>query len=99
MELDSLVQIFGGAGATFYVMWLWLKSVQEEKKDLQEKLESIEEKRINELREMLPLLTDASNGLQEVIKSNLESNTEVVVEIKSYIDDKTTEIAEKCKKQ
>jgi NCAIR mutase (PurE)-related protein len=99
MELDSLVQIFGGAGATFYVMWLWLKSVQEEKKDLQEKLESIEEKRINELREMLPLLTDASNGLQEVIKSNLESNTEVVVEIKSYIDDKTTEITEKCKKQ
>ncbi len=99
MELDSLVQIFGGAGATFYVMWLWLKSVQQEKKDLQEKLESIEEKRINELREMLPLLTDASKGLQEVIKSNLESNTEVVVEIKSHIDDKTTEITEKCKKK
>lgn len=99
MELDSLVQIFGGAGATFYVMWLWLKSVQEEKKELQEKLESIEEKRINELREMLPLLTDASKGLQEVIKSNLESNTEVVVEIKNHIDDKTTEITEKCKKK
>lgn len=99
MELDSLVQIFGGAGATFYVMWLWLKSVQEEKKLLQDKLESVEEKRITELREMLPLLTDASKGLQEVIKSNLESNTEVVVSIKNHIDDKTIEITEKCKKK
>jgi len=99
MELDSLVQIFGGAGATFYVMWLWIKSVQAEKKELQDKLESVEEKRINELREMLPLLTDASKGLQEVIKSNLESNTEVVVSIKNHIDDKTIEITDKCKKK
>ena len=99
MELDSLVQIFGGAGTTFYVMWLWLKSVQEEKKDLQGKLELVEEKRIAELREMLPLLMDASKGLQEVIKSNLESNTEAVAHIKSHIDDKTMEITEKCKKK
>ncbi len=99
MELDSLVQIFGGAGATFYVMWLWLKSIQLEKKELQDKLELVEEKRINELREMLPLLTDASKGLQGVIKSNLESNTEVVVSIKNHIDDKTIEITEKCKKK
>jgi homoserine dehydrogenase len=99
MQLESLVQIFGGAGATFYVMWLWLKSVQEEKKLLQDKLESVEEKRITELREMLPLLTDASKGLQEVIKSNLESNTEVVSNIKSHIDEKTNELTEKCKKK
>lgn len=72
MELDSLVQIFGGAGATFYVMWLWLKSVQADKKELQTKLEVVEEKRISELREMLPLLSDASKGLQEVINSNSE---------------------------
>ena len=99
MELESLVQIFGGAGATFYVMWLWLKSVQQEKKDLQTKLESVEEKRIIELKEMLPLLTDASNGLQQVIKSNLESNTGMVVEIKSHIDERVVEISEKCKKK
>jgi hypothetical protein len=99
MELDSLVQIFGGAGATFYIMWLWLKSIQSEKKELQDKLESVEEKRINELREMLPLLNDASKGLQEVIKSNLESNTEAVVSIKTYIDNKSVEITEKCKKK
>jgi len=99
MELESLVQIFGGAGATFYVMWLWLKSVQTEKKDLQVKLDNVEEKRIVELREMLPLLTDASKGLQDVIKANLESNTEVVKEIKSHIDEKVTEISEKCKKK
>lgn len=99
MELESLVQIFGGAGATFYVMWLWLKSVQTEKKELQDKLESVEEKRIGELKEMLPLLTDASKGLQDVIKSNAESNTEVVSELKSHIDEKVSEITEKCKKK
>ena len=32
MEINSLVQIFGSAGVTFYVMWLWLQSVQAEKK-------------------------------------------------------------------
>jgi len=99
MELEPLLQIFGGAGATFYVMWQWLKSVQQEKRDLQAKLEIVEEKRIVELKEMLPLLTDASNGLQQVIKSNLESNTEVVIEIKSHIDEKVIEISDKCKKK
>ena len=99
MELEPLLQIFGGAGATFYVMWQWLKSVQQDKKDLLAKLEIVEEKRITELKEMLPLLTDASNGLQQVIKSNLEINTEVVVEIKSHIDERVVEISEKCKKK
>ena len=49
MELEPLLQIFGGAGATFYVMWQWLKSVQQDKKDLLAKLEIVEEKRITEL--------------------------------------------------
>lgn len=99
MELDSLVQIFGGAGATFYVMWLWLKSVQADKKELQTKLEVVEEKRISELREMLPLLSDASKGLQEVINSNSEKNQHMVTEIKTHIDEKVVEITEKCKKK
>jgi len=99
MELEPLLQIFGGAGATFYVMWQWLKSVQQDKKDLLAKLEIVEEKRITELKEMLPLLTAASDGLQQVIKSNLESNTEVVVEIKAHIDERVVEISEKCKKK
>ena len=34
MEINSLVQIFGSAGVTFYVMWLWLQSVQAEKKGI-----------------------------------------------------------------
>lgn len=96
MELESLVQIFGGAGATFYVMWLWLKSVQSEKKELQTKLESVEEKRIVELREMLPLLTDASKGLQTVIKICADKNIGIVDEIKTHIDDAVIELAEKC---
>jgi len=98
MELDSLVQIFGGAGATFYVMWLWLKSVQTEKKELQEKLNEEQESRISELKSILPLLTEASKGLQFVIKSNLDLNTEVVTQIKGHIDEKVLQITEKCKK-
>ena len=78
-------------------MWLWLKSIQEEKREIQQKLESIEEKRIVELREMLPLLSDASQGLQAVIKSNAEKNTEVVEDLKLNIDEKVKEITEKCK--
>jgi len=98
MELDSLVQIFGGAGATFYVMWLWLKSVQAEKKELTIKLEEEQEARITELREMLPLLSDASKGLQNVIKTSLDGNSEVITTIKSHIDDKVSEITKICKK-
>jgi len=99
MELESLVQIFGGAGATFYVMWLWLKSVQIEKKELVDKLEGEQLARVNELREILPLLSDASKGLQEVIKSRSEDNTQFVRVIKSHIDDKVIEITDKCKKK
>jgi len=98
MELDSLVQIFGGAGATFYVMWLWLKSIQTEKKELQTKLNVEQEARIRELREMLPLLSDASKGLQLVIKANLDGDSEAVTTIKSHIDKKVSEITQKCKK-
>jgi hypothetical protein len=99
MELDSLVQIFGGAGATFYVMWLWLKSVQTEKKELQTKLELVEEKRISELREMLPLLSDASKGLQDVIASKSSGIQTMVGELKTHIDEKVIEITEACKKK
>ena len=98
MELESLVQIFGGAGATFYVMWLWLKSIQTEKKELQEKLNEEQEARITELKGILPLLTEASKGLQSVIKTNLDGNTEMVIIIKNHIDKKVLEITEKCKK-
>ena len=99
MELDSLVQIFGGAGATFYVMWLWLKDIKAEKKDITAKLEIEKEDRIKELREMLPLLADASQGLQMVIKTNSEKNTEVVETLKAHIDEKVKEITEKCNKK
>lgn len=98
MELESLVQIFGGAGATFYVMWLWLKSIQSEKKALQEKLNEEQEARITELKSILPLLMEASNGLQSVIKSKLDDNAETVIIIKKHIDEKVLQLTEKCKK-
>ena len=98
MGLDSLVQIFGGAGATFYVMWLWLKSIQAEKKELQLKLAEEQEARIIELKEILPLLTEASRGLQSVIQDNIDVNSDMVTQIKKHIDEKLLEISEKWKK-
>jgi hypothetical protein len=96
MELNSLVQIFGSAGVTFYVMWLWLQSVQAEKKDVINKLEVEQENRVRELREMLPLLNDASKGLQEVMKANDENNQEVIDTIIKHIDMKINELSNKC---
>lgn len=96
MELNSLVQIFGSAGVTFYVMWLWLQSVQTEKKDVISKLEIEQENRVRELREMLPLLNDASKGLQEVMKANDENNQEVIDTIIKHIDMKINELSNKC---
>lgn len=96
MELNSLVQIFGSAGVTFYVMWLWLQSIQSEKKDVIKRLDLEQENRIKELKEMLPLLNDASKGLQDVIKANDENNKEVVDTIIKHIDAKINELSSKC---
>jgi hypothetical protein len=96
MEMNSLVQIFGSAGVTFYVMWLWLQSIQLEKKGIINKLELEQENRIKELREMLPLLNDASKGLQDAIKANTDNNKEVIETIIKHIDDKIDIISSKC---
>lgn len=96
MEINSLVQIFGSAGVTFYVMWLWLQSIQLEKKGIINKLELEQENRIKELREMLPLLNDASKGLQDAIKANSSNNQEVIETIIKHIDDKIDMISTKC---
>lgn len=94
--MNSLVQIFGSAGVTFYVMWLWLQSIQLEKKGIINKLELEQENRIKELREMLPLLNDASKGLQDAIKANTDNNKEVIETIIKHIDDKIDVISLKC---
>ena len=96
MEINSLVQIFGSAGVTFYVMWLWIQSIQQEKKGIINKLELEQENRIKELREMLPLLNDASKGLQDVIKANDDKNQQVIETIIKHIDDRIDMITSKC---
>jgi hypothetical protein len=96
MEINSLVQIFGSAGVTFYVMWLWLQSIQNEKKAIIKKLEIEQENRINELKEMLPLLDDATKSLKDVIKGNDEKNKEVIEKIIKHIDNKIDELSKNC---
>jgi hypothetical protein len=96
MEINSLVQIFGSAGVTFYVMWLWLQSIQNEKRGIIKKLEIEQENRINELKEMLPLLDDATKSLKDVIKGNDEKNKEVIEKIIKHIDNKIDELSKNC---
>lgn len=96
MEINSLVQIFGSAGVTFYVMWLWLQSIQNEKKGIIKKLEIEQENRINELKEMLPLLDDATKSLKDVIKGNDDKNKEVIDKIIKHIDNKIDELSRNC---
>lgn len=96
MEINSLVQIFGSAGVTFYVMWLWLQSIQNEKNGIIKKLETEQENRIKELKEMLPLLDDASKGLQTVIKSNDKKDKEVIEKIIKHIDNRIDELTRNC---
>ena len=93
MDINTLVQIFGGAGVSFYVMWLWLKSIQDEKKDIIKRLEAEQENRIKELKEILPMLDDASKGLQDVIKSNEAKNDEVIDKIITHIDKRIGELS------
>lgn len=97
MELNSLVQIFGSAGVTFYVMWLWLQSVQKLLVVAQDSLKLEQEARVKELKEMLPLLAETSRGLQEVIQSTSENNVEIIKEITEHIDKKIVEVSLKCK--
>ncbi len=94
--MNSLVQIFGSAGVTFYVMWLWLQSIQKEKSEVIKKLESEQENRINELKEILPLLNEASRGLQDAMKSQEEKNDEMLEKIIDHIDKAVDELTKKC---
>jgi hypothetical protein len=95
MDINTLVQIFGGAGVSFYVMWLWLKTIKDEKKDLVERLELEQENRIKELKEILPLLTDSSKVLQEILKSSERKNDEIIETIINHIDKKIDELKPK----
>lgn len=94
--MNSLVQIFGSAGVTFYVMWLWLQSIQKEKSGIIKKLEAEQENRINELKEILPLLNEASNGLQTAMKNQEQKNDEVIKTIIQHVDKKIDELTKKC---
>lgn len=95
MDINTLVQIFGGAGVSFYVMWLWLKTIKDEKKDLVERLELEQENRIKELKEILPLLNDSSKLLQEILKSSETKNDEIIETIINHIDKKIDELKPK----
>ena len=96
MEINSLVQIFGSAGVTFYVMWLWLQSIQKEKIGIIKKLELEQENRIKELKEILPLLNEASKGLQDAMKHQELNNDEVINKIIIHVDKKIDELTKKC---
>ncbi len=99
MELDSLIKIFGTAGVTFYVMWLWLASIRKDKDDVVNQLKDEQNARVKELREMLPLLNEASKSLQETLKVNEQRNDEVINILINHIDKRIDDVLSKCNKK
>ena len=97
MDIQTLIQTFGAVGVTFYIMWLWLQAEKKEKMTAIEKSNQEQEARIKELKEIIPLLNEASNGLQDVLKSVEAKNNIIIDSINNHIDGKTIEIIEQCK--
>jgi len=97
LELNTLIQTLGPAGLAFFIMWLWLKSVEKDKDKAQAALEASNNARLTELKEMLPLLSDTSKGLQEVLKLTTENTNIMVEDIVEHIDKKISELEIICK--
>lgn len=100
MELNTLLQVFGPAGVAFFIMWLWLQSIQKEKSQIVQELKEEKSARVKELKEIIPLLTETSRGLHDVISSLEDNFTEsravIIRVITLHIDDKLKEIHEIC---
>ena len=94
----EILYLICGSIITFTTMWLWLKTIKSDYYKIKVELDKEKEARITELKEMLPLLMDASNGLQNVIKSNTDNNLLIIESLKDHIDEKTKDISRLCKK-
>lgn len=76
--IGELVKILGGAGIGGGIMYLWIKNLLIENKTLKEDLKESQDSRVEELKNILPLLTAASTGLQEVISDNKDRDITLI---------------------
>jgi|GEM_PF-5166016 len=96
-QFGSLLEFLGGAGLAFYIMFLWLKHVKKESEDKSERIAiqdsqiaDLQEARLNDTKEVIPLLAEASSVLQSAITKIEQKETSAMDELKRYIDEKFT---------
>ena len=93
----ELIKVFGGAGVSAGIMYLWIKHLIKENSSLKKELKESQDCRVEELKNVLPLLTSASEGLQEVISDNKDRDNTLITTIISHIDSTVKNLLTKCK--
>ena len=93
----EVLKYLGGAGVATGIMYLWIKSLLKENDVLKADLKDSQEARVVELKNVLPLLTEASKGLQEFVFDNKERDTTFIKTIIDHINTTAKELGSKCK--
>jgi hypothetical protein len=94
--IGELVKVLGGAGVGVAIMYLWIKHLLKENGELKVLLKDSQDARVEELKNILPLLTSASEGLQVVISDNNQRDTTLVKNIISHIELAVKNLGNKC---
>jgi hypothetical protein len=94
--IGELVKVLGGAGVGVAIMYLWIKHLLKENSELKNLLKDSQDARVEELKNVLPLLTSASEGLQSVISDNDSRDNTLVENIKQHIDNTVKNLGNKC---
>jgi len=94
---SELIQVLGGAGVGVAIMYLWIKQLRADNESLNKQLKESQDKRVEELKNVLPLLTSASEGLQGVISDNKGRDNTLIEAIVNHIDNTVKNLGGKCK--
>jgi len=94
--IGEFVKVIGGAGVGVGIMYLWIKNLLKENQELKADLKDSQSSRVEELKNVLPLLTSASEGLQEVISNNKDRDNTLIESIAELIDNTVKKIGVKC---
>lgn len=94
--IGEFVKVIGGAGVGVGIMYLWIKNLLKENQELKNDLKDSQNSRVEELKNVLPLLTSASEGLQEVISNNKDRDNALIESIAEHIDNTVKKIGVKC---
>lgn len=93
----ELIKVFGGAGVSAGIMYLWIKHLISENIALKSDLKDSQNSRVQELKNFLPILTSASEGLQQVLADNKDRDIKLISGIALEIKKVLKDINIKCK--